>query len=88
MADPRRLKAFIQRYGLTYTVLLVGETKELNAKLPQAVGLNAWPTTFFLGRDGRVRATHVGFTSPGSGARDVETRREVEHTVETLLAEK
>jgi len=88
MADPGRLKAFIQRYGLTYTVLLAGETKEVSAKLPQAVGLNAWPTTFFLGRDGRVRATHVGFTSPGSGPRDVETRREVEHTVETLLAEK
>jgi thiol-disulfide isomerase/thioredoxin len=88
VADPSRLRAFIARYGLTYTVLLAGETKDVNAKLPQAVQLNAWPTTFFIGRDGLVKATHVGFTSPGSGPRDVETRREVERQVEALLARK
>ena len=87
LADPRRLRAFIARYGLTFTVLLAGEPKEVNIRLPQAVKLNAWPTTFFLGRDGLVKATHVGFTSPGSGARDLETRREVEHTIERLLTQ-
>jgi thiol-disulfide isomerase/thioredoxin len=88
LADPRRLRAFIARYGVTYTVLLCGLTHDVNAKLPQAVKLNAWPTTFFIGRDGLVKATHVGFTSPGSGPRDAETRREVERRVETLLAQK
>ena len=88
VSDPKRLRAFIARYGLTYTTLLAGETKDVNAKLPQAVHLNAWPTTFFIGRDGRVKATHVGFTSPASGPRDAETRHEVERTVETLLAQK
>jgi thiol-disulfide isomerase/thioredoxin len=87
LANPQRLRAFIQRYGLTYTVLLAGEPKEVNAKLPQAVNLNAWPTTFFVGRDGLVKGAHVGFTSPGSGQRDVETRAEVESTVARLLAE-
>jgi hypothetical protein len=48
--------------------------------------LNAWPTTFFIGRDGRVKAVHVGFTSPGSGQRDVETKAAFEHEVTTLLA--
>ena len=86
LANPQRLKAFIQRYGLTYTVLLAGDTKAVNAKLPQAKNLNAWPTTFFVGRDGLVKATHVGFTSPGSGPRDTETRAEVDHEVKTLLA--
>jgi thiol-disulfide isomerase/thioredoxin len=88
VADPRRLRAFVGRYGLTYAVLLAGETKDVHALLPQAVGLNAWPTTFFIGRDGHVKATHTGFTSPGSGPRDVETRREVERTVQTLLAQR
>ena len=88
LADPSRLRAFVARYGLTFTVLLAGETKDVNAKLPQAERLNAWPTTFFIGRDGLVKATHAGFTSPGSGARDVETRREVERQVETLPAAK
>ena len=88
LADPQRLKAFVQRYGITYTVLLAGQPKEVHDKLPQATNLAAWPTTFFLGRDGRVREVHVGFTSPGSGARDVETKAAVEHEVQTLLAER
>jgi thiol-disulfide isomerase/thioredoxin len=87
LTDPQRLRAFIERYGLTYTVLLAGEPKELHQKLPDAVNLNAWPTTFFIGRDGHVRATHVGFTSPGSGPLDIETKHDVEHLVQTLLAE-
>ncbi len=87
LTDPQRLRAFIQRYGLTYTVLLAGQPKEVHEKLPQAVNLNAWPTTFFIGRDGRFREAHVGFTSPGSGPRDAETRRDVEHLIQTLLAE-
>jgi len=68
-------------------VLLAGETSQLGAKIPQAVNLNAWPTTFFLGRDGRVKGVHSGFTSPGSGARDAQTRAAVEHEVEVLLAQ-
>jgi thiol-disulfide isomerase/thioredoxin len=88
LARPDRLRAFIQRYGLTYTVLLAGQPKEAPAKLPQTVNLNAWPTTFFLGRDGRVKAVHVGFTSPASGQRDVETKAAFEHEVTTLLAQK
>jgi peroxiredoxin len=88
LTNPQRLRAFIERYGLTYTVLLAGEPKEVHQKLPQAVNLNAWPTTFFIGRDGRVREAHVGFTSPGSGPRDAETKRDVEHLIQTLLAER
>jgi peroxiredoxin len=87
LADPKRLRAFVERYGVTYDVLIAGQPKEVNDKLPQAVGLNAWPTTFIIGRDGKVRGAHVGFTSPGSGARDVETRAEIEKAVEALLAE-
>ena len=87
LADPRRLRAFIERYGVSYTVLLAGQPKEVNEKLPQAVGLNAWPTTFLIGRDGKVRGAHVGFTSPGSGARDLETRTAFEKSVTDLLSE-
>jgi len=88
LAKPDRLRAFIQRYGLTYTVLLAGQPKEAAAKLPQTVNLNAWPTTFFIGRDGRVKAVHVGFTSPGSGQRDAQAKAAFEHEVDTLLAQR
>lgn len=87
LKDPQRLKAFIRQYGLTYTVLLAGEPRELGAKVPQAVNLKAWPTTFFVGRDGRVKSVHVGFTSAASGPRDAELKSDISAEIERLLAE-
>ncbi|HEY2012725.1 MAG TPA: TlpA disulfide reductase family protein [Bryobacteraceae bacterium] len=85
--DPTRVRAFIKRYGIEYPVLLAGETAELSAKMPQAVNLNAWPTTFFLGRDGRVRSVHAGFAGLASGEFHQQLKEEVTHLVERLLAE-
>ena len=64
------------------------EPERVNEKLPQAVNLNAWPTTFFIGRDGKVHGTHVGFPSKGSGDFDKQARAQIDHEIETLLAEK
>ena len=86
--DLSRLKAFIARYGLKYTVLVGGERSQVNERLPQAVNLNAWPTTFFIGRDGAVHATHVGFPSRGSGPYEKQARADIDREIETLLAEK
>ena len=86
--DPSRLKAFITRYGLKYTILIGGVRSQVNEKLPQAVNLNAWPTTFFIGRDGKVHGTHVGFPSRGSGQYDKQARADISREIETLLAEK
>jgi thiol-disulfide isomerase/thioredoxin len=87
LASPTRLRAFIQRYGIEYPVLLAGETSELNAKMPQAVNLNSWPTTFFLGRDGRVRSVHAGFAAAASGEFHTRLREDVTALLERLLAE-
>jgi peroxiredoxin len=87
LKNPERLRTFISTYGIEYTVLLAGEPKELAEKLPQAVNLNAFPTTFLLDRDGRVRAVHAGFPSPGSGAFYEKAEREITDEVERLLAE-
>ena len=62
LKDPTRLRAFIEQYGIGILLPLAGQRpSELDAKIPQAVNLNAWPTTFFIGRDGRVRSIHTGF---------------------------
>ena len=66
---------------------MAGEPSELSAKLPQAVNLNAWPTTFFLGRDGRVRSVHAGFAGKASGQFHDEMRQEVVSLLERLLSE-
>ena len=60
-----RLHAFIQRYKLEYTYLIAGVPAELNQKLPRVENLNAWPTTFFLNRQGVVRRVETGFPSAG-----------------------
>ncbi len=88
LKDPVRVRAFIKRYGVEYTVLLPGEPKELNDKVPQAVNLNSFPTTFFLGRDGRVRSAHAGFAGKASGKFHEESTHEITALVERLLAEK
>ncbi len=85
LENPTRLRAFIKEYGINYTVLLAGETDELHEKLPQAVNLNSWPTTFFLGRDGRVSQVHAGFAGPASADYNKSQNAEVATLVEGLL---
>ncbi|MGH9346018.1 MAG: TlpA disulfide reductase family protein [Vicinamibacterales bacterium] len=87
LLNPTRLRAFIAEYGITYPVLVAGEPEQLNEKIPQAENLNAFPTTFILGRDGRVRTVHAGFPSPGSGVYYQRAERTIIREVERLLVE-
>ena len=87
LKDLSRLHAFIKRYGIEYTYLVAGEPGQLNEKIPQAEGLNAWPTTFFVGRDGLVHAVHTGFTSRASGEFDSHLKDEIKTSVARLLLE-
>jgi peroxiredoxin len=87
LKDPTRLRAFIEKYGLTYTVLVAGETEQLNEKIPQGVNLNCWPTSFFLGRDGRVREVHAGFAGPANPPAHETLMKETTELVERLIAE-
>jgi len=86
--DPVRLRAFIKRYGIEYTVLIPGDPKELNDKVPQGVNLNAFPTSFYLGRDGRVRSAHAGFPGKSTGKFHTDAKEEITALIEHLLAEK
>ena len=85
--DPVRLRAFIKKYGIGYTVLIPGEPKELNDKVPQGENLNAFPTSFYIGRDGRVKSVHAGFPGKSTGKFHDEAKAEITALVERLLAE-
>jgi thiol-disulfide isomerase/thioredoxin len=87
LKDPARLRAFIKTYGIDYTVLVGGEPGDLQSKLPQAVNLNTWPATFFIGRDGLVRGVHAGFAGKATGEEHTRLRAEFEDKIEKLLAE-
>jgi thiol-disulfide isomerase/thioredoxin len=87
LKNPVRLRAFMKRYGIEYTVLIPGDPKELAERVPQGVNLSSFPTTFFIGRDGRVRAVHAGFPGKASGEFHTQAKEESTATVERLLAE-
>lgn len=87
LQNPTRLRAFVKRYGLTYPVLIAGTPDELNEKIPQGEHLNCWPTSFILGRDGRVKEVHAGFAGPANPPAHQALEREVTETLEKLLAE-
>jgi thiol-disulfide isomerase/thioredoxin len=88
LQNPARLRAFMKEYGIEYTVLLGGTPDQRDQKLTQPVNLNSWPTTFFLGRDGRVRFVHAGFPGPASGTLYTQAAKEFYAQVDSLLAEK
>ena len=87
LKNPVRLRAFMKRYGIQNTELIPGEPKELAERVPQGVNLSSFPTTFFIGRDGRVRAVHAGFPGKASGEFHTQAKEESTATVERLLAE-
>jgi len=82
-----RVNAFIKQYKVPYQYLIAGEPAEMWDKVPQAVNLNTWPATLFIGRDGRVKATHAGFAAPGSGVFNQQLKDEFTSNVERLLKE-
>ena len=82
-----RERAFIKQYGVQYTYLLAGAPAEMWEKVPQAVNLNTWPATLFIGRDGRVRSIHSGFAAHASGEFNQQLQQEFTSEIETLLAE-
>jgi thiol-disulfide isomerase/thioredoxin len=95
--DPKvsrpRVQSFIKRYAVQYPMLLAGTmqpsptTKTINEALPQLVNFGAYPTTIFLGRDGKVRSVHAGFASPAAGAEHVRLKAEIRELIERLLVE-
>jgi thiol-disulfide isomerase/thioredoxin len=90
-ADPAlawpRVQTFIRRFGIPYPMLLAGTPDDINQRIPQLVNFGAYPTSIFLGRDGRVRSVHAGFASQATGQEYVRLKGEVRGLVQRLLTE-
>ena len=86
MARPH-VATFIKRFTIPYPMLLAGTVDDINQKMPQLVNFGAYPTTIYLGRDGRVRSVHAGFASQATGEEYVRLKAEVRGLVQRLLAE-
>ncbi len=89
--DPDRgrqlVRRFAERYSIEYPLLLAGVSDKAAAAstLPDLTAVIAYPTTIFIGRDGKVRKIHTGFTGPGTGSHYQQLVAELETVIEELL---
>ncbi len=85
LANPAHLRTVIHKFGITYPVLVAGTPDQLDQKFPGVEGLNCWPTTFFVGRDGVVKAIHTGYSGLATGKDNAALEHETTALVQRLL---
>ncbi|MEM7482612.1 MAG: TlpA disulfide reductase family protein [Acidobacteriota bacterium] len=87
--DGEQVRRFAERYGIEYPLLLAGISDKAAAgeTLPDLTAVLSYPTTIFIGRNGKVRRIHSGFTGPGTGEHFDELIAEQTALIEELLAE-
>jgi hypothetical protein len=86
--DKPRIQSFVDEFSIPYPILYAGATPDVAKQLPQLATFDAYPTTIFLGRDGRVAAIHAGFASSATGAAHVKLQRDVDELLKRLLNDK
>lgn len=87
--DRRAVRRFQERFGIDFPLLIsdAADPSEVGEVLPDLSAIKAYPTTVFIGRDGKVRRIHSGFAGPGAGRHHAQQRAELEALIEKLLDE-
>jgi thiol-disulfide isomerase/thioredoxin len=87
--DARQVRRYRDKFRIPFPLLLAGvnDSESMAAALPQLRDLSAFPTTIFVGRDGRVRRVHAGFHGLAAGPQHQRMVREFEQEIERLLQE-
>ena len=85
--NARQIEVFRKKYNVPYPILIAGTTDDgqIAKTLPQLVNFGAYPTTIFVGRDGRVSKIHAGYTGPATGERFNQVQKEMDQIVRDLL---
>ena len=85
------LMKFRDRFNVQYPMLITGaktsDSLRTEKTLPEITPIKMFPTTIFLGRDGKVKKIDTGFTGPGTGEHYEEFKRKFYATVDSLLKE-
>jgi peroxiredoxin len=85
----KTLRKFQQRHKVDYPFLNTGvitsDTLRTEKTLPQMTAIKVFPTTIFIGRDGKVKKVHPGFAGPGAGEYHEQFKKEFDLTIEELL---
>jgi thiol-disulfide isomerase/thioredoxin len=85
--DRRAVRRFQKRFGIEFPLLLsdAADVSEIDDALPDLSGIEEYPTTILIGRDGTVRYIHSGFA--GTGGSHGAQRPALERRIEQLLDE-
>jgi thiol-disulfide isomerase/thioredoxin len=83
------LQKFQQRFNVIYPMLITGvsinDSLKVEKTLPQLNTIKVYPTTIFIGKDGKVKQFHTGFYGPGTGNHYDAFKKYFYTTVEDLL---
>ena len=86
----RSLLKFKDRFDVRYPMLITGVTSADSLRtektLPELTPIKAFPTTIYIGRDGKVKEIHGGFSGPGTGFHHEAFKQEFENRIRQLLA--
>jgi thiol-disulfide isomerase/thioredoxin len=87
--DREQVRRYAARHAIDFPLLLAGTSDKTKAAaaLPDLDRVAAFPTTIFVGRDGKVRKIHSGFAGPAAGRHHAELVAELESLIQQLLAE-
>ena len=87
----KSLRKFQQRFNVDYPILLTGvtssDTLRTEKTLPQITPIKSFPSTIFIGKDGKVKKVHGGFFGPATGDLYTQYTREFEETIDSLLVD-
>ncbi len=78
-----------EKLGVPYDFVIAGTNDKAKASLtlPALNKVIAFPTTIFIGKDGKVKHIHTGFSGPGTGVYYDQFIQYFNETVNELLAE-
>jgi thiol-disulfide isomerase/thioredoxin len=84
-----RVKKMIDKLKVSYDFVIAGTNDKAQAAetLPMLNKIVAFPTTIFIGKDGKVKKIHTGFSGPGTGFYYEQGIQKFNETVNELLSE-
>ena len=84
-----RVKKMKQKLGVDYDFVIAGtnDKKKASETLPMLNQIIAFPTTIFIGKDGKVKHIRTGFEGPGTGTYHELFKQRFNEMVNELLIE-
>ncbi len=83
-----RVKKMKEKLNVTYDFVIAGVNDKVKAAetLPMLNKVVAFPTTIFIGKDGKVKYIHTGFSGPGTGIYYEQFKESFNQKINELLA--